>query len=415
VPEAAFVATIGKVRIEGAAADFTDESLPLPFSARIEDMAGELSTIATNSAEPSTVALQGKVDEFGLVRVSGFMTPLDVPKNTDLKVIFENVEIPKFSAYTIPFAGREIASGRLDLDLGYQVRDSQLVGENKIVLRDFELGDEVPHPGAASLPLGLAVALLKDSAGNIDIDLPVSGDLDDPEFGYGRVIGQAVANLIIKIVACPFSLLVNLLGVEADELEYINFPVGRSDLAPPEIERANKLAEALALRPELRLELSGVVDRDGDGRALQTMKVDADIDARMAELEADSDAQFTERRQQTIESLYRQSVSADEVALDALRTQFVTAQADAETGRSEDVFDALAFTEELRRQLIDATAVDEAELVRLARERAENTQAAVIAVDPALQGRVTIVELQEEAPDRREDMVRMKVSLSAGN
>ena len=175
--------TIGRVVIVNASADFQDQSLPLPFLAKIAELNGDITTIATSSREPSTVELEGKVDEFGFVRVTGTVTPLDPKLDTDLHVAFQNVEMPKFSAYTIPFAGREIASGKLDLDLGYQVKDSELVGENKVILRDFELGEKVEHPGAMSLPLGLAVALLKDPEGKIDIDLPVRGNVDDPEFG----------------------------------------------------------------------------------------------------------------------------------------------------------------------------------------------------------------------------------------
>jgi hypothetical protein len=132
-----------------------------------------------------------------------------------------------------------------------------------------------------SLPLGLAVALLKDPEGKIDIDLPVRCNVDYPEFRYGGVILKALANLIVKIVASPFALLGNLLGVEASELEYINFLQGRADLTPPEMERAAKIAEALTLRPQLVLEVSGVVDREADGLALQTAKLQQIVDARI--------------------------------------------------------------------------------------------------------------------------------------
>jgi hypothetical protein len=186
-------ATIGRVVIVDASADFEDQSLPLPFIAQIAALNGDITTIATDSREPSTVALEGKVDEFGFVRVTGSLTPLDPKLNTDLKVAFQNVEMPKFSAYTIPFAGREIASGKLDLDLGYQVTASELIGENTLILRDFELGEKIEHPGAMSLPLGLAVALLKDAEGKIDVDLPVRGNVDDPEFKYGGVVLKALA------------------------------------------------------------------------------------------------------------------------------------------------------------------------------------------------------------------------------
>ena len=126
--------TIGRVVVSDAAADFADLSLPLPFKAQIAALNGEISTIATTSSEPSTVKMEGKVDEFGQVQISGTVTPLDPAVNTDVKVSFENVDMPKFSAYSIPFAGQEIASGRLDLDLGYTISEGALVGVHGLIV-----------------------------------------------------------------------------------------------------------------------------------------------------------------------------------------------------------------------------------------------------------------------------------------
>ena len=411
----AMAVTVGRVVINNAAADFADESLPLPFAAKIESLNGELSTIATQSSEPSNVELEGKVDEFGLVRVTGFVTPLDVSSNTNLAVVFENVEMPKFSAYTVPFAGREIASGKLDLDLGYEVVERKLAGENKIVLRDFELGDEVEHPDAMSLPLGLAVALLKDPSGKIDIDLPVRGDLDDPEFGYGRVIGKALVNLIVKIVASPFALLGNLVGVEADELEYINFPPGRADLAPPEVERTRKIAEALAMRPELVLEISGVVDREADSIAIKTARLDAEIDTRVEAGSTGDDANYTAARAAAIEAMHREMINPEATELDALRAEFTSLEIDEGSGEETEQFDELAFVEELRRQLIDVQDIAEEDLVTLARTRASNTESAVLEANAELAGQVAVVDLREEEARGSEDSVRMKVSLTTGS
>jgi hypothetical protein len=419
-PEAAnqarFSTTIGRVLIEDASAHFADESLPLPFATKIRNLDGTLSTIATDSAEPSMVKLEGAVDDYGQVRVTGSITPLDVPKNTDLSVVFQNVEMPKFSAYTIPFAGREIAGGKLDLDLGYQVRDSQLVGENRIVLRDFELGKEVPHEGAANLPLGLAVALLKDSEGKIDIDLPVRGNLDDPEFGYGRVILGALRNLIVKIVASPFALLGTLVGAEPDKLEYINFPPGRADLGPPELERVQKLASALALRPELILEISGVIDREVDALALKAQRIDDLIEARIKAQppQGDTDKGYAALRLKTLEALYAEVPGGDPALLDGLRAQYTSMQRDAQTGKEAEQFDALAYSGELRRRLIDNQVIDEATLQQLAQSRALNTRDATLAVDQTLQGRIAVGESRVQPSGEADDVVRMKVSLAVG-
>ena len=405
--------TIGRVVIVNASADFQDQSLPLPFLAKIAELNGDITTIATSSREPSTVELEGKVDEFGFVRVTGTVTPLDPKLDTDIHVAFQNVEMPKFSAYTIPFAGREIASGKLDLDLGYQVKDSELVGENKVILRDFELGEKVEHPGAMSLPLGLAVALLKDAEGKIDIDLPVRGNVDDPEFRYGGVILKALANLIIKIVASPFALLGNLLGVEASELEYINFLQGRADLTPPEMERAAKIAEALTLRPQLVLEVSGVVDRKVDGLALQTAKLQQIVDARIGAMDPAEESMYAEQQTKVLETLFIEQGEKDvqRAALQALEQRFTTVP--AADGDAKPQFDALAYSNEIRRQLIELQTITDTELAALANERSANTRAAIVQADPALDPRIVLGKAQavESKPD---EPVRMKVTLTAG-
>jgi len=413
----AMAITIGRIVLTGAAADFADFSLPLPFSARIENLNGNMSTISTRSSEASTVAFEGKVDDNGFVRVAGSITPLDPSANTDITVTFQNVFVPKFSSYTIPFAGREIASGSLDLSLGYQVTDGQLVGENSVILRNLELGEKVPHPDAMSLPLGLAVALLKDVDGKIDIDLPVRGDLNDPEFGYGRVIGKALGNLIIKIVASPFALLGKLLGVEADELEYINFLDGRADLIPPELQRAGQVAEALALRPELMLEISGVVNAEADGLALRTAQLDATVEARIVKLDsaADSEDMYADQLMNVLEMLFVESPVATDgsLALEELRIRFTTVPDADGNARPTAEFDQLAYTNELRRKLIENQAVSESALADLASERARNTRAAILENNETLAHRVNIVASQSIAK-KPDEMIRMRVRLSVG-
>jgi uncharacterized protein involved in outer membrane biogenesis len=386
--------TIGRVVVANAAADFADRSLPLPFEAKIAELNGDLSTIATSSVEPATISLEGKVDDYGLVTVAGAVTPLEPALDTDIMIRFQNVGIPKFSAYTIAFAGREIASGKLDLDLGYKVNEGDLVGENKLVLREFELGEKVEHPGAMSLPLGLAVALLKDSSGKIDIDLPVRGNVNDPEFKYGSVVMKALANLIVKIVASPFALLGKLVGVEASELEQINFIAGRADLTPPELERAAKLAEALALRPELVLEIGGVYDPGADTLALKTAQLNAIVAERIDTAGVD-ETRYTEQRRDVLEQLFRETVVADDpdVALQALQIENTAVIADEESGKMTEQLDELAYLADVEQALIEVTSIPEEELVVLANARVENTRAAIVAVDAALDSRIRVVDV----------------------
>jgi len=398
--------TIGRVVVSDAAADFADLSLPLPFRAQIAALNGEVSTIATTSSEPSTVKMEGKVDEFGQVQISGTVTPLEPAVNTDLRVAFENVDMPKFSAYSIPFAGQEIASGRLDLDLGYTIRDGALAGENNVVLREFELGEKVEHPGAMSLPLGLAVALLKDGDGRIDLDVPVRGDLNDPEFQYGPVVRKALATILTKIVTSPFALLGKLVGAEADELEYLVFDAGRPDLSPPEREKAGKIAEALELRPQLGLQIGGVYAPDADAAALKASQADRAIEERIAAANDDK-AMYAEQRRETVEELLSESLGDAGAAavLDEVRKAQTTLNDDG-----KEQFDAVAYTEALRARLIDAQPLSEEELLALAAAREESVRQAIVGANAELGGR--IVSDKPAAVDIDDERVRMKLTLT---
>jgi hypothetical protein len=399
--------TIGRVVVSDAAADFADRSLPLPFSAKIAALNGEISTIATTSSEPSTVNMEGKVDEFGRVQISGTVTPLEPAANTDVRVVFENVDMPKFSAYSIPFAGQEIASGRLDLDLGYTIKEGALAGENNVVLRDFELGEKVEHPGAMSLPLGLAVALLKDPDGRIDLDVPVRGDLDDPEFKYGTVVRKALVNLLTGIVTSPFALLGKLVGAEADELEYLVFEPGRADLSPPEMEKAGKIAKALELRPQLALQIGGVYAPVSDAAALKTDKVNRAIEERIAAANDDK-AMYADQRREAVEKLLAESLTESDPAtvLDEVRQANTTLNDD---GKAQ--LDALAYTEALRARLIDMQALTDDELLSLAAAREDSVRQAILGANAELGTRVLSGEpTTAEVEDER---IRMKVQLSS--
>ena len=396
--------TVGRVVVDDGAADFADLSLPLPFAAHITDFNGEMTTLSSASTQPSSLAFEGAVDEYGLVRVTGDISALDPTQFTDVDVRFQNIQIPKFTAYSIPLAGHEISQGALDLDLGYSLDDGQLVGRNNIVLRNFELGDKVPHPDAADLPLGLAVALLKDVEGKIDIDLPVKGDVDDPEFGYGSIVGKALANLIVKIVASPFMLLGNLVGADAGDLDSLAFYPGRSDVTPPEMEKLAKLTEALALRPELALQIPGTYARILDTIALQR----AQLDARVAELmsqEQSADDMYALRKRRALESLVIESTT-DPTALLEMQAGFTSQSGDD----ADPQLDELAYVSHLEAVLLAAQQVSDASLTALGTARATAIQRALLTVDPTLESRLILTDLAEDPANEGEQVV-MRVSL----
>ena len=155
------------------------------------DFSGGVTGISSDPASRTMIKLDGKVDEYGFTTVEGGISPFAPKTFTDLTVKFQNVEMKPLSPYSATFAGRKIASGTLNLKLEYKIQNSELLGENNVVLEKFTLGDRVEAPNAINLPLDLAIALLTDTEGKIDVAVPVKGNVDNPKFSYGHVIRQA--------------------------------------------------------------------------------------------------------------------------------------------------------------------------------------------------------------------------------
>ena len=207
-----FAADVGRVRVSNGTVDFADLSLALPFSARVRRFNGSAVGISTDRGSRAEVKFEGRIEGSGAAKVEGGFNAFDPGAFTDVRVEFDNVEMPHLSPYAATFAGRKIASGRLWLDLRYKIVKRELAGENRIVMQDFTLGERVSAPNALDLPLDLAVAVLTDSQGRINVAVPVRGNLDNPQFSYGRVIREALASFIVRIATAPFRALAGLSG-----------------------------------------------------------------------------------------------------------------------------------------------------------------------------------------------------------
>lgn len=385
---------IGGIGINEGVLDFSDLSLPLPFATHIAHLDGSISTIDTASNSPANIQLEGQVDEFGLARIDGSINMLDPIRHTDVTVDFRNLKMSSLSPYTVQFAGREIAEGKLDLGLVYDIKEGQLFGKNDITMSDLELGAKVDHPDAASLPLGLAVGLLKDADGVIKIDLPVEGDINDPEFKIGGVVWQAISGMIGKLVSAPFRLLGKLIGIDSEDLGQFEFLAGRSDLTPPELEKVLQLQEALKQRPELVVEISGVTDRNIDVPALKLIRLRNTANERLDQDLSEQDDQsmmLDVEIRSLVETMFvERSPSA---SLDDIKSQHMAAPADEPEG--EPVLDELAYATQLWDNLLEMEVVSEQDLTELANSRAEIINQAFLAngdVDP---GRVVIAEPTE--------------------
>ena len=273
----AFTANISRLRIRNGTVDFADYSLALPFSTRVRRLNGTVVGMSTDRASRAELKLDGRIEGSGAAQVEGGLNAFDPKSFTDIRAHFDNVEMPPLSPYFATFAGRTIASGRLWLSLRYRVADGVLRADNRVVMQDFTLGERVVTPRALDLPLDLAVALLTDSEGRINVAVPVTGNLDNPQFQYGRVLREALASLVTRIASAPFRALAGLLGSDADKLGAIQFEPGRARLLPPEREKLDKVAQVLRDKPQLELRVHGPYDPRLDGAALRNRQTLLDV------------------------------------------------------------------------------------------------------------------------------------------
>ncbi len=423
-----FPLRIDRLRIAGANAEFADLSLTPQFGTRMHDLGGVITGLSTDPATTAQVELDGKVDDYGSARVRGAIQPFRATDFTDLKLTFRNLEMSELTPYSGKFAGRRIDSGKLSVDLEYKIKDRQLAGENKFIVNKLKLGERVDSPDALHLPLDLAIALLEDSNGVIDLDLPVSGSLDDPQFSYGRIIWKAIVNVLTKLVTAPFRALGKLLGISAEKMEALNFDPGSSALLPPEQEKLKTLAEALAKRPALTLSLAPGYDPEADRRALQerAMRTEAVAVAgiKLAPGEAPGPVDVNNYRIQTwLEDRYAETAGKE--AYQKLRASFQDKNASAATRvmeselverlarrfKARDTGPVSAFHAELLERLTLQTKIADAALVKLAQARGQVMRDALIKLGLDA-GRIGMAAPAEQTS--KDKLVPSKMSLGAG-
>lgn len=362
----AFPMAVERVSIVDGDLEFADLSLTPQFGTHINTLSGVINGLSSDPATTAQVELDGKVDEYGSARIRGSVQPFQATEYTDLKLVFRNLEMNRLTPYSGKFAGRKIDSGKLSVDLEYKIKDRKLAGENKFVITRLKLGERVESPDAVSLPLDLAIALLQDSNGVIDLDLPIAGSLDDPQFSYGKIIWKAVLNVIGKVVTSPFRALGNLLGIGADKLEAVAFEPGKSALAPEEQEQLKAVGEAMKKRTALTLAIAPAYDPVADKAALQQQATRRDVarelGLQLADGETPGPVDLNNVKVQTaVENLLkdRRGEKRDLAVLDSLKDYF-------SKPKPEDLPKYQAMLEQLEAT-VDVT---EAELTALAQVRA---------------------------------------------
>jgi hypothetical protein len=365
-------AKIDLVDIKDASAYFSDLSLRPSFTTGIEQLNGSIKGLSSFAQTGGEITLDGQVDRYAPVKILGAFNPLSPGGHTDVSMSFKHIELTTFTPYSGKFMGYRIERGKLSLDLHYIVDGRQLNASNKILMEQFTLGDKVDSPEATHLPVRFAIALLKDRNGNIDLDLPVKGSLDDPKFSVGRIILKVLTNLVTKAVTSPFKALSALVGGGEDEqLDIVDFAAGGSGLDSSQTGRLDKLGKALTDRPQLRLDIPVAYDALADSTALTQSRYQQRLNDEITAVRAKSGSKTAsaaptdDDRARAIERLYVTQFGSAPPPVSRTGKKLKRGEVDSTYVAAQQ-----ARTQDMEQRLIAATHIDPTDYTRLGQARA---------------------------------------------
>lgn len=346
---------VGRFALSDGDLDFIDETLVIPFATRVENLAGSVNDVASTRDTAARIELNGRIPPMGSARIEGRGIPLAPMQDSEIEIDFRGVPMPRMTPWTGTFAGYRVAGGRLNLELRYRIDEGALLASNRMEVEAMRLGERVDSPRALDVPLRLALALLRDSNDVILLDVPVSGNVDDPEFNLQPVILRAVRNVLTNIVSAPFRLLARLAGAgSGEDLDRVVYALGSAELTADQEGQLMALETALGQRPALQLVLPAVHAGDADRAILREEAFETLL------------ADTAEDRGTALRALFRARYGDDELtALETVHRE-AAAGTEAPAERAEGLL--LAELESRMRTTID---VPDERLEALARARAE--------------------------------------------
>ncbi|MBI0331050.1 DUF748 domain-containing protein [Burkholderia plantarii] len=350
---------VGELVLRDGRVTYTDNFIRPNYTADLVAINGTVGAFGTESQTPAPVDIGASLEGNGPISIKGSVNPLIAKPALDLTASAHGIELTNLTPYSAKYAGYPITKGKLNVDLHYQLADDQLSANNHLFIDQLTFGDHVDNDTATKLPVRLAISLLKNSRGEIDVNIPVSGSLSNPEFSVGGLIWHAVLNLLKKAVTAPFSLLASAFGGGGEELGYVEFAPGLATLSDTAKQKLDTIAKLLAEKPSIRLDLTGRVDPARDEPGLREAYVERMV------------------RQQKLKDVVGQGESVDpmtvKVAPDEV-TKYLTRAyraADFKKPRNLIGLQKTLPDAEMRQALEAHVPVDEASLRGLAQARAQ--------------------------------------------
>ena len=264
---------IAKITLNNGTVDFSDFFVKPNYTVKVAKLGGRVTGLSSVANTVADMELRGTYANTAPVQILAKLNPLAAKSYLDLKADIKGVDMVGFSPYSGKYAGYNIEKGKLSLSVAYKLENNQLAAENHLFLDQFTFGDKVESPDATTLPVNLAISLLKNNRGEIDLNLPISGSLDDPQFSVGGLVVKVIVNLFVKAVSSPFALLGSMFG-GGEELSNVEFAAGRASLNDAAGKKLEALAKALNERSALKLEITGRADPEADKEGIKRVAIE---------------------------------------------------------------------------------------------------------------------------------------------
>jgi uncharacterized protein involved in outer membrane biogenesis len=383
--------TISNVTLQGGAIYFEDNFTQPNVFADMKEIAGKVTGLSSmEGLAPGDLELHGLHGQSSPLDIVGRISPLTQKQFLDLNISFKDIELTRFSSYSAKYIGYEIEKGKLVLDLNYQIDGNLLEARNRFFLDQFTLGGKVDSKDATSLPVPLAISLLKNNEGQIDLNVPLSGNLDDPEFSFSVAFFEVLGNLIMKVITSPFKALGAIFG-GGEDLGFVNFEYGSDAIPDNQIQKINKLIEILEKKKELQLEIEGTYDKIADGNALRNKAYDALIKSEKLKILAAKGTPVSSPEQITLLPEEREAAVLAAYEL-----------ADFPKPREKDGKEKQISTEEKEKLLLTHMDINEQQLMILAMARAGNIKNHILSTAKVLPERIFLLNPgeAEAGPDQ---------------
>jgi hypothetical protein len=388
---------IGQVTLQGGRINLSDKSVKPEFSMSLSEIGGRISGLSAEENSTADVELRAKLNDYAPLEITGKINPLRDDLFVDIKASIKDLDLSPTTPYSGKYAGYNIEKGKLSFDLKYLIVKRKLDSQNNIFIDQFTFGDKVESPQATKLPVKLAVALLKNRKGEIKLDLPVTGSLDDPKFSVWGVILKILVNLISKAATSPFSLLGAAFG-GGEELSYIEFDYGSTAISEPNAKKVDTVVKALQDRPSLKMDIEGHVDMERDREGLKQFLLNRKVKAQKLN-------EMVKKGQPAI--------SVDEVKIEKQEYEKYLKMAYKEEkfpkpknviGMAKDLP-----APEMEKLMLTHIEVKESDLRTLASQRAMKVKEAILKSKQVEPERLFILEPKSLAPEKKEKVKESRV------